>query len=480
MKRRRRGRRRLGRRILLAGLLLLGYIITGALLPFAFPKGVEGVPQMNLSYEDFFAEAVGVDRAALAESNTDALEFRLNLFEQAKENIIISTFDIREGNSTTDLFASLLAAADRGVKVQIIVDGLYGFMHMEGKPIFYAAGSHPNVEIRFYNPPSLIRPWSINGRLHDKYVIIDDKYLLMGGRNMFDYFIGVHSGKTVGYDREVLVYNTAAGSEASNESVISQAQAYFDGIWELKSNKTVFEKDRSSNQAEMEALAAHYRDELDIDDYAEHGEALLAELTVPIHKATFLYNPTHTGVKEPYVWYWLKVLMENAEERVLIQSPYAVLSKEMYRGLTEISEKVGDVTLMINSIAIGDNFVASSDYTQNKDKVAGTGVQLLEYFGDHSSHGKSLLIDNDISVVGSYNLDMRSTYVDTETMLVIHGEEFYELLDAEITELEASALEVTTDGYLPKEGIEVKEIPSGKKFLFAITSKLVQLVRYLV
>ena len=52
------------------------------------------------------------------------------MFEEAKESIVMTSFDIREGESTSDMFASLLAAADRGVKVQIIVDGMYGMLHM--------------------------------------------------------------------------------------------------------------------------------------------------------------------------------------------------------------------------------------------------------------------------------------------------------------------------------------------------------------
>lgn len=59
---------------------------------------------------------------------------------------------------------------------------------MTGKDIFAAVGSEPNVEIRFYNTPNLLKPWTINGCLHDKYIVADHKYLLMGGRNMFDYF----------------------------------------------------------------------------------------------------------------------------------------------------------------------------------------------------------------------------------------------------------------------------------------------------
>lgn len=52
-----------------------------------------------------------------------------------------------------------------------------------------------------------MKPWTINGCLHDKYIVADHKYLLMGGRNMFDYFLGTHKGKSKGIDREILIVN---------------------------------------------------------------------------------------------------------------------------------------------------------------------------------------------------------------------------------------------------------------------------------
>lgn len=70
----------------------------------------------------------------------------------------------------------------------------------------------------------------------------------------------------------------------------------------------------------------------------------------------------------------------------------------------------------------------------------------MEYFGKYSAHGKSVLIDDDLSVIGSYNWDMKSTYVDTETMLVIHGEGFYQELEDHIRNLSEEPLEVDKDG----------------------------------
>ena len=70
--------------------------------------------------------------------------------------------------------SSLINAANRGVEVQIIIDGVTEIAQFTDK-YFLALAETDNVEIKVYNPISALRPWSINGRLHDKYLIVDDE-----------------------------------------------------------------------------------------------------------------------------------------------------------------------------------------------------------------------------------------------------------------------------------------------------------------
>lgn len=467
-------------------LLFILYIAAGALLPFAHPGRVSDGFQQAFQPESFYSDTAGPDRARVVETSQDALDSRIQMIHQARERIILSTFDIREGQSARDIFSCLLKAADRGVRVQVLVDGLYGSLHMNGNPIFYAAGTHPNIEIKFYNIPNPAKPWTINGRMHDKYIIVDDKLLLLGGRNTFDYFLGEYNLKNLSYDRDVLIYNTGFEKEGEFESsVISQVESYFNGVWDLDCCRTVFDQPSHSMEEKLPAARA---------ELAEHYAALAAdkpqfcmaehdyeEETVSIRKATLISNPTHIYSKEPWVWYQVQQLMAHAENRVYIHTPYAVFSKDMYKGMAEIAANVPETTMLLNATSVGDNVMASSDYTHNKSKILETGVTVCEYFGDHSSHGKSILIDDRLSLVGSYNLDMRSTYIDTETMLVIDGEEFNRQLDGCIQALEQDALRVTADGiHEPKPGVKVIELTKKRKNLYAFTSRLFQLFRYLI
>lgn len=152
------------------------------------------------------------------------------MIESAEESIILSTFDFREGESSTDIAAALIDAADRGVFIRILVDGVSGLFRMESSSFFYAISAHPNIEIRIYNQLSVLAPWKINGRMHDKYLICDDCLYLLGGRNTFDYFLGDYESNSKSCDREVLVYNPS--DEGGNSSVIDLID-YFESVWSL-------------------------------------------------------------------------------------------------------------------------------------------------------------------------------------------------------------------------------------------------------
>lgn len=172
--------------------------------------------------------------------------------------------------------------------------------------------------------------------------------------------------------------------------------------------------------------------------------------------------------------------MLNAKKDVTIQTPYAVFSKDMYKGMEELTDKVPNVEMLINSTAVGDNFIASSDYTRNRPKILKTGPKVYEFFGDHSCHGKSIAVDDRLSVIGSYNFDIRSTYLDTETMLVLDSPELTQELRKYMNRLKEQSLQVNEkEQYIPKQGVKEKEPEGSKKLMFKFSSLFIQLFRYL-
>lgn len=460
--------------VLLALLAFVLYLVIGALAPFALQKEPTPKTKEGFSAQSCYGNGSSRDRACVVEDNQEALDLRLAMFASAKERIVLSTFDIRPGKSWDQIAAALIHAADRGVQVQILVDGMYGMIHMKREPEFYAVGTHKKIEIKFYNPVNLLLPWTFNGRLHDKYILVDDSLLLAGGRNTFDYFL-LNSKKDVGYDREVFVLHE---EDSPSPGVIAQVDEYFQKVWNLSCSRLRYHKPPHFGKKDVGDKLAAYRaayGTLEIPAVDYHA------ITTATDQVTFLHNPTNILGKEPVLFYQLCTLMKQAKKDVFIQTPYANFSKYMYSQMTELADLVPDTKMMINSVAVGDNVMASSDYLLNKEKVWATGVQTYEYFGAHSSHGKSILIDDDISIVGSYNFDMRSTYLDTETMLVIHGKDFQKQLAEEMNDLLVDSLLVAQDGtYVPKEGLLPKETDPGKKRLYSVLGPVLQPLRYLV
>ena len=170
-------------------LLILLYILA-VVVPYIEHKEVS--PEYRAAFEDrrFYGTGVGPERAAYIDNNKDALFCRMNLIGNAEEEIILSTFDFNGDSSGTDMVSALFCAAERGVQVRVLVDGASGFLDVKKDPVFKALAGHKNVELKIYNPIDLLQPWKLQARLHDKYLIVDRKVYLLGGRNTTDLFLG--------------------------------------------------------------------------------------------------------------------------------------------------------------------------------------------------------------------------------------------------------------------------------------------------
>ena len=141
-----------------------------------------------------------------------------------------------------------------------------------------------------------------------------------------------------------------------------------------------------------------------------------------IHNRLHYYS-MHTSSKKPVVWYQLGKLMKNAKQCIRIHTPYIICNDMKHRTWQDVARKVPEFSVMTNSAANNGNPFGAADYAENRNKILATGINIWEYEGSYSYHGKSILINDNLSVIGSFNMDMRSTYMDTELMLVIRSKE---------------------------------------------------------
>ena len=416
-------------------ILLLFLLIYIALLaiPYIQHKNVSVSYQKKFAKQSFYSDTAGTERVAYINDNTDALLYRLHMFDEAKDEIILSTFDFNADKSGQDMMASLLHAADRGVSVRI------------------------------YNPINLLKPWNLQARMHDKYVIVDQKMYLLGGRNTTNLFLGDYS-RSKNIDRELFVYETAENDSSS----IRQLTDYFESVWALSDSKEYtckkMTKKIQSCKAKLEnrytSLKEKYPDAYSTWDY----EAL----TLQTNKVSLLSNPIKSENKEPWMWYSLHQLMMQGEQ-ARIYTPYIICGKEMYQDLTELHEKNIPVEIITNDVASGANPWGCTDYLNQKKNIWETGARVYEFMGAHSCHTKAVLIDDRMSIVGSYNMDMRSTYQDTELMLAVDCPELNSIIQTEMERDKTYSKTMGNDGeYDYGENYHSKDLSFGKKIFYAI------------
>ena len=215
--------------------LILMYLVIGATAPFYHYKPISQETQDTVSAENFYQEGDSRDRAMILETNQSAWDERMRLMNLARERIILSTFDFRDGESPRDLMAVMLHKADQGVSIKILVDGFSGLVRMEPSKLFYALSSHPNIEIKIYNKMNPLLPWKTQGRMHDKYVIVDD----------------------YGY---ILVYNTAHGTDRGKDSSLYQVEDYFEQVWNLDVSSLFHDSEKTGDRTSVRNAAAMLRE----------------------------------------------------------------------------------------------------------------------------------------------------------------------------------------------------------------------------
>lgn len=379
----------------------------------------------------FWSEEPSNDQVVLLDDGQQAAMARINLIEQAKDNIQIAYYTVQNGVIADAIFSSMIDAANRGVKVEILLDGIFHNLRGNMKDTVYAFTLHPNIELKYYEPLNFLKPWTWNNRLHDKLMVIDQEYAIIGGRNIADKYFIQEKNKDAVKDRDVLIMNT--DRQASDISVIPQMKAYFSELWNHDFSKQASKK--LSNRQELKGknhtiqLLAD-REQLTIDFPDMFNQDInWDELAIPTNKISFIHNPIQRMNKEPWVLSEITNLLETAENSFIIESPYIIPTQNMLQYLDDatLSDKKG--TIMTNSVMSTPNPLAYSGHIRHTHKMVDNGLSLIEYEGPDSVHGKTYIFDNRLSMIGSFNLDARSSFLSTESMVVIDSPAFADHLN---------------------------------------------------
>ncbi len=396
------------------------------------------------------------------EDGVSAMVSRAWLSEYAEESIDIQYFIFSVDNVGIIACDYLVRAADRGVKVRILVDDI---MVDAGIEEILALDAHENISIKIYNPGvnlgrnlfNKIQKFttefrSANQRMHNKTFIVDNRVVITGGRNMADeYFDYDHEYNF--RDRDVLLIGNGT----------KQVSTSFDSFWNNYLSVAV----TALSDTELPAVDASRFDGL--HKYAYNPENFWPQIRSKIENLPTVFkdlaasgeitwvkqiqfisddpgkNETTSGLGGGgRTTTALMKLISSATSTIDIQTPYLITTKESRALLSAAIKRGVSVRILTNSLASTDNIEAFSAYQASRKELLETGVRIFEFKPDaeisttmmkndlydslgHTPtfglHAKSMVIDGRTTIIGTFNLDPRSSNLNTECITVISSEE---------------------------------------------------------
>ncbi len=397
---------------------------------------------------------------------------RIKIIEKAKKEILISYYifeDDQVGLLALDILL-MKKEMNPDIKIKLLLDAQANGVD---KSLLYYLEQH-GIEIKEFHPlPKLFVPvnkinvknffTSINNfnyRMHDKLIIADGKEIIAGGRNIEKSYFGM--GRKNFNDLDFYM---------SSEQMATTVRKYFLHMWNSNHVKKLSYK-------KTYRTGSHYNHEINklknIRKYTLYKKKKYLELSknldpvkngIRFDKAQFLnsYNNI-TGKFEPeYLSTSLFNLALKIKKSMLIETPYFLPTKRMFKLMKYLHKKNVKMDFITNSYCSSDVVPVVAAYDNEKQELVNLDVELYEYKGPDYLHAKSAIFDNKIALLGSYNMDPRSAYINTELVFIIEGENVVKNLNEIITKDKENCVKVKTNennsatGYYDctKSGIDI-------------------------
>jgi putative cardiolipin synthase len=372
------------------------------------------------------------------------------LAARAQRTLDLQYYIFRADTTGSLLSAIVLRAADRGVRVRMLVDGF----NLIGRDYQAAVlNTHPNVELRLFNPLAghaggpfrrllglVTEPERANRRMHNKVFIADGRLVVLGGRNVGDRYFG--ASDEVGFgDMDVL----CAGA------VVADICASFDGFWRNRAAKTLQSVGiKSRSMAEfgrfrhrISHLRKRQRDSafaMRLADTKLAQELTEASLDLTWASARLIVDLPDkvAGIRQERFspLDQLTELAKGAKRELLLVSPYFIPGDRGMSLLAALRARGIKIRLISNSLASTDVIAVHAAYRRYRYALLKIGVEIYElrslpsqagkrkelFASSRASlHAKVYVLDQARAVIGSLNLDPRSMFLNTEIGVLIHS-----------------------------------------------------------
>ncbi|MDY0212848.1 MAG: phospholipase D-like domain-containing protein [Desulfuromonadaceae bacterium] len=350
-----------------------GLQLPGQSLPL--PKEIHGIDRLLRSYG--VAGACDGNRMRLCRTGEEGYAALVEIIEQARESLWVSTFILHPDVVGRDIIERLARRAATGVEVRVLLDGV-GSLHTGKRTLasLFEAGG----EVAFFIPV-LHRPFRgrTNLRNHRKAVVADGSRVWAGGANIAAEYIGPTPTSERWRDLSFLLEGPAA----------QHYTTIFRSDWQFATGKKL----------------------------PDHFEGLKLAST-PMGHVTVQVVPSGPDVSGDPLYAALVSAVFQAKKRLWVVSPYFIPDETLAEALRLAAHRGVDVQVLIPEISnhrLAD--MARGPYLRDLQKAGG---QVLFYQGG-MLHGKALLADDNLAVIGSANFDMRSLFLNYETGLLVYS-----------------------------------------------------------
>ena len=321
----------------------------------------------------------------------ESVPVRTALLESAKEHINMCALDIAEDDSGWTTAQLLVDKVNEGVEVNLILDWMSQILFQETTGLIDQM-IDGGVNVMMYYPPAWDWDVFINKRIHEKLLIVDGKEAIMGGLNVGDHYY--HGGISDDGWRDTDVFLKGP--------VVSNLQKRFIDNW-VEFN------------TEVNPLFELEDEEKYFPALDEAGEFTTRYVTHTPRLGKFNINHMY------------RYAFQMAQEYIFIENPYFCMPDDNRFLLMEAAESGVDVRVLTNSKETNDlgepMWYASLYYFQ---EMLDAGIRIFVMNSEHYEmiHSKTAVIDGAWSTIGSFNMDFRSAYTNSENTINIHGETF--------------------------------------------------------
>jgi len=377
----------------------------------------------------------------------DALCMRIGLIDHAHHSIDIQSYLIRDDLSGNLIALKLIEAADRGVRVRLLMDDALTEPIDSG---LLSLNDHVNIEVRVFNPfprrrsrlISFIANFNIlNRRMHNKSFTIDNQVTIVGGRNLADEY-----------------YQTSGTSEFLDEDlvaigpVVDDVSDGFDEYWNTREAIpiSVFDKYLAHQEInETVAAGCRYLEQHRNDPFLAGLNGVLVQALLDVElplvaartelvldhpdKVRGLVRRQVGGVTARLIQ-----MVSAAEREVVVVSPYFVPQRQGVDFFSALVRKGVRVVIVTNSLASTNHPSVHAAYARYRRPLLRQGIELYELRSNPDNHAntgagnehapltlhsKVAIVDHERLFVGSFNLDPRSLYINTEMGMMVESPE---------------------------------------------------------